>query len=193
MLAVMEAYGTITPAMRLAGLAFGRVVLTGEPAVLRQLGMLGCAGGVCAVEILGLGRSLREWARHGWQGRPIAQETASGILTAVLAQLALGEWQPTATTPARIGGRLRAAALRRDQYRCTVKGCRARATHVDHIVTRPRQTAPSAADRLDNLRSLCATHDAQIKEHHGVRGRGGVPAVKGCDTQGWPFASGFRQ
>jgi len=89
--------------------------------------------------------------------------------------------------------RLRAAALHRDGGRCTVAGCDRPATHVDHILTRPRQTEPSPADRLDNLRSLCAPHDAQIKEHTrgpgGVRrGHGGRPFVRGCDVDGWPFA-----
>jgi 5-methylcytosine-specific restriction endonuclease McrA len=81
---------------------------------------------------------------------------------------------------------LRAAALKRDGYRCAVAGCGRRATHVDHIVTRPRTVEPSPEDRLDNLRSLCATHDAQIKERRGgQRGRGGRPVVKGCDVAGW--------
>ena len=83
---------------------------------------------------------------------------------------------------------LRAAALRRDRWRCTVAGCGRQATIVDHVVTRPRQDEPSPAERLDNLRSLCASHDAQIKEHKRGRGRGGVPVVKGCDVDGWPVA-----
>lgn len=88
---------------------------------------------------------------------------------------------------------LRLAALRRDAGRCTVQGCGRRATHVDHIVTRPRCAEPTPHDRLDNLRSLCATHDAQIKEHkHGPdgvrRGHGGRPILKGCDRDGWPLA-----
>ena len=84
---------------------------------------------------------------------------------------------------------LRAAALARDHWRCTVTGCHQPARVVDHIKTRPRQTAPSAEDRLDNLRSLCATHDAQIKEQrHGGRRRGGRPVVRGCDVDGWPLA-----
>jgi hypothetical protein len=83
--------------------------------------------------------------------------------------------------------RLRKEALRRDGYRCTLAGCGRPATHVDHIQTRPRQTEPSLADRLDNLRSLCASHDAQIKERRSGRGRGGRPVVKGCDVDGWPL------
>jgi hypothetical protein len=79
---------------------------------------------------------------------------------------------------------LRRAALERDGYRCAVEHCRSRATHVDHIMTRPRSAEPTPADRLDNLRSLCATHDAQVKEHGDRRGRGGRPVVKGCDVDG---------
>ena len=89
--------------------------------------------------------------------------------------------------------RLRQEALRRDGYRCTVERCGRRATHVDHIATRPRSVEPAPEDRLDNLRSLCATHDAQVKEHkpgpHGVRrGHGGRPVLRGCDRDGWPLA-----
>jgi 5-methylcytosine-specific restriction endonuclease McrA len=84
---------------------------------------------------------------------------------------------------------LRAAALRRDRGQCTVAGCRRQATIVDHIATRPRQSELCAEDRLDNLRSLCATHDAQIKEgRHGGRRRAGRPLLKGCDLDGWPLA-----
>ena len=84
--------------------------------------------------------------------------------------------------------RLRKAALARDGYRCTVAGCGRQATHVDHIITRPRSSEPAPEDRLDNLRSLCATHDAQIKEHrNGQRGRGGRPVLKGCYIDGWPL------
>jgi hypothetical protein len=84
--------------------------------------------------------------------------------------------------------RLRYAALARDNFCCTVSGCGKPAVIVDHIETRPAVGHPTPADRLDNLRSLCAPHDAQIKEHRGGRGRGGRPVIKGCDTQGWPFS-----
>ena len=84
---------------------------------------------------------------------------------------------------------LRRAALARDGYRCTVAGCIELATTVDHIVTRPPVGYPTPADRLDNLRSLCRTHDAQVKERaDGRRGRGGRPVLKGCDADGWPRA-----
>jgi 5-methylcytosine-specific restriction endonuclease McrA len=64
---------------------------------------------------------------------------------------------------------LRKAALQRDGYCCTVGGCDRCATHVDHIKTRPRRTEPAPEDRLDNLRSLCSVHDAQIKERSSGR------------------------
>ena len=87
---------------------------------------------------------------------------------------------------------LRRAALARDGYRCTVPGCRARATHVDHIVTRPPVGFPTQEDRLDNLRSLCASPDLQIKElRSGQRRRDGRLVVKGCDADGWPLAKNF--
>jgi hypothetical protein len=56
---------------------------------------------------------------------------------------------------------------------------------VDHIQTRPRQDEPSPADRLDNLRSLCATHDAQMKEHGRHRA---AARLIGVDAEGWPLA-----
>ena len=93
---------------------------------------------------------------------------------------------------------LRRAALERDGYRCTVPGCVAPAGPVDHIVTRPRVPYATPADRLDNLRSLCPAHDAQVKEHkHGppnapnggvTRRHGGRPFVKGCGADGWPLS-----
>jgi hypothetical protein len=61
--------------------------------------------------------------------------------------------------------KLRRAALERDHWRCTIAGCIEPATVADHIVARPRGlTEPCPADRLENLRSLCETHDKQIKE-----------------------------
>src|SRR5262245_55674339 len=82
---------------------------------------------------------------------------------------------------------LRKAALARDGGRCVVVGCRRPATHVDHILSRRR----GGADALQNLRSLCAHHDAQIKERpDGRRGCDGEPVVKGCDRDGWPLDPG---
>jgi len=68
-----------------------------------------------------------------------------------------------------------------------VPGCPARAPHVAHAITCPRQNEPSPEDRLDNLRSLCAVFDAQIKEH-----KSGRPVVKGCDIDGWPLTPDLR-
>lgn len=83
--------------------------------------------------------------------------------------------------------RLRAARLRLDKYTCTVPGCSERATHVDHIVS-PRN---GGADSLANTRSLCASHDAQVKEDTaGKRRSGGKMTVRGCDAQGDPLDPG---
>jgi len=83
---------------------------------------------------------------------------------------------------------LRSSALKRDRYRCTVPGCTAKGTHVDHIKTRPNSDASTWADTLPNLRTLCAHHDAQIKElPSGKRRRDGKLVVKGCDASGWPI------
>ena len=87
----MRAHGTITAEMQEAGLAFHSAVLWGRPEVILQLGILGVPAGACAIAVLGLGRSLKNWARDGWQRRPIAEETASGILVGALAVLAYGK------------------------------------------------------------------------------------------------------
>lgn len=82
---------------------------------------------------------------------------------------------------------LRAACLKRDGGICTVKGCGARATHADHIISRKR----GGPDSLSNLRSLCRTHDNQAKEDaQGNRRRGGKMVVVGCDADGWPLDPG---
>lgn len=86
--------------------------------------------------------------------------------------------------------RLKKACLERDGHRCAVKGCSAKATHADHIETRPPVAHLTAADRLDNLRSLCAMHDAQVKERkageQAARSNGGEFKLVGCDADGWP-------
>jgi 5-methylcytosine-specific restriction endonuclease McrA len=82
---------------------------------------------------------------------------------------------------------LRLACLARDNNQCTVPGCFAIGRVADHIVTRPNVPHLTALDTLDNLRTLCASHDAQVKEQHGKRGQGGQFRVKGCDEEGWPF------
>lgn len=82
---------------------------------------------------------------------------------------------------------LRSAALKRDRHRCTAPGCTAKGTHVDHIKTRPNSDGPTLADILPNLRTLCASHDAQVKElASGKRRQGGKLVVKGCKADGTP-------
>jgi hypothetical protein len=52
------------------------------------VGGLSSAGGSCLWHVLGWERSLKEWAlEQGWSGRRVSQETASGILIAVLGAL----------------------------------------------------------------------------------------------------------
>jgi hypothetical protein len=91
MLAVMESYGSITAEMRRAGLELHQVMITASDWALLPLGLLGLPASSCAVAVLGRrGQSLRQWATQSWQGQPVAQETASGILVAALAALADG-------------------------------------------------------------------------------------------------------
>ena len=56
---------------------------------LDALGGLGSPAGSCVWHVVGLQRSLREWAlRQGWGGRPVRVEQAQGILVAALGMLA---------------------------------------------------------------------------------------------------------
>ena len=56
---------------------------------LDVLGGLGSPAGSCVWHVLGLQRSIREWAmRQGWGGRPVRVEQAQGILIAALGTLA---------------------------------------------------------------------------------------------------------
>jgi hypothetical protein len=58
-------------------------------AALRVLGGIGSPAGSCVWHVVGLQRSVREWAmRQGWNGRPVRQEQAQGILVAALGVLA---------------------------------------------------------------------------------------------------------
>lgn len=87
---------------------------------------------------------------------------------------------------------LRKACLERDGYSCRVQGCGFYAPVADHIETRPPDaTTLTPQDRLDNLRALCRSHDAQVKEQRrgssAARKQGGVFRVKGCDDDGWPY------
>jgi hypothetical protein len=56
---------------------------------LEALGGLSSPAGSCVWHVLGLQRSVREWAmRQGWRGRLVRQEQAQGILVAALGVLA---------------------------------------------------------------------------------------------------------
>jgi Domain of unknown function (DUF6456) len=65
---------------------------------LQALGGISSPAGSCVWHVVGLQRSVREWAiRQGWGGRPVRQEQAKGILVAALGMLAkhLGRMQTT--------------------------------------------------------------------------------------------------
>ena len=65
---------------------------------------------------------------------------------------------------------LRQAVFRRDGYACSVPGCERPVFTADHIVSR----RAGGKDEMSNLRSLCATHDNQVKEGpDGTRRSGG--------------------
>jgi Domain of unknown function (DUF6456) len=52
------------------------------------VGGLASAGGSCLWHVVGLERSIKEWAlEQGWAGRRLSQETASGVLIAALGAL----------------------------------------------------------------------------------------------------------
>jgi hypothetical protein len=56
---------------------------------LQALGGISSPAGSCVWHVVGLQRSVREWAiRQGWGGRPVRQQQAQGILVAALGMLA---------------------------------------------------------------------------------------------------------
>ena len=56
---------------------------------LEALGGLSSPAGSCVWHVVGLQRSVREWAlRQGWGGRPVDQKQAQGIMVAALGVLA---------------------------------------------------------------------------------------------------------
>jgi Domain of unknown function (DUF6456) len=58
-------------------------------AAMQALGGINSPAGSCIWHIVGLQRSVREWAaRQGWSGRPVRHEQAQGILIAALGMLA---------------------------------------------------------------------------------------------------------
>ncbi len=53
------------------------------------VGGVGSPAGSCVWHVVGLQRSIREWAmRQGWGGRPIGEKPAQGVLIAALGVLA---------------------------------------------------------------------------------------------------------
>ena len=57
-------------------------------AALQALGGINSPAGSCVWHVVGLQRSVREWAiRRSWSGRPVRQEQAQGILIAGLGVL----------------------------------------------------------------------------------------------------------
>ena len=57
---------------------------------MQALGGISSPAGSCVWHVVGLQRSVREWAmRQGWGGRPVRQEQAQGILVAALGMLAV--------------------------------------------------------------------------------------------------------
>ncbi len=58
-------------------------------AAMEALGGMSSPAGSCVWHVIGLQRSIRDWAmRQGWGGRPVRQEQAQGILVAALGVLA---------------------------------------------------------------------------------------------------------
>jgi hypothetical protein len=56
---------------------------------MAALGGISSPAGSCAWHVVGLQRSVREWAiRQGWGGRPVDHKAAAGILIAALGVLA---------------------------------------------------------------------------------------------------------
>jgi hypothetical protein len=55
---------------------------------LEAVGGLGSPAGSCLWHVVGAEFSIKDWAlRQGWNGRPLAQEQASGVLVAALGTL----------------------------------------------------------------------------------------------------------
>jgi hypothetical protein len=66
-------------------------------AVMQALGGISSPAGSCIWHVVGLQRSVREWAiRQGWGGRLVRQEQAQGILVAALGMLAAGSGRSNA-------------------------------------------------------------------------------------------------
>jgi hypothetical protein len=56
---------------------------------IEALGGISSPAGSCVWHVVGLQRSVREWAiRQSWAGRPVEQKAAAGVLLAALGVLA---------------------------------------------------------------------------------------------------------
>jgi hypothetical protein len=71
---------------------------------LEALGGISSPAGSCVWHVVGLQRSVREWAiRQGWGGRPVRQEQAQGILVAALGMLAAHVGHARPSGPPEVG------------------------------------------------------------------------------------------
>jgi len=65
---------------------YGVAECVGDPT---HVSLPGSPAGSCVWHVVGLQRSIREWAmRQGWGGKPVRAEQAQGILVAALGMLA---------------------------------------------------------------------------------------------------------
>jgi 5-methylcytosine-specific restriction endonuclease McrA len=89
---------------------------------------------------------------------------------------------------------LRQRCLVRDRYTCTVPGCGHIGRIADHIETRDDVPYPTALDVLENLRTLCKQHDAQVKERglQRIRKQSGRFIIRGCSVDGSSLDPGHR-
>lgn len=83
--------------------------------------------------------------------------------------------------------KVRAAVLRRDDYRCVI--CRydvsaSGAARVDHII---RRSDGGADLDMDNLRTLCTVHDRQSHREKTSSSTSRIERFGGCDANGLPL------
>jgi hypothetical protein len=91
------------------------------------LGGISSPAGSCVWHVIGLQRSVREWAmRRGWSGRPVRQEQAQGILVAALGMLAghAGMASPVSPRHGCLGGLARPLPDRRADIERNDGDCR---------------------------------------------------------------------
>jgi hypothetical protein len=88
LLTLMVNKGSITPAMRDAALDLRAALIDGAGRLLPAT--LGPPAASCLAAVLANDQPLRQWAKEGWCGRPVSQETASGVLIGALGALAHG-------------------------------------------------------------------------------------------------------